>query len=273
MALLEVSGLTVATHDDRAPALVKGVSFSIEAGEIVGVVGASGSGKTLTALAVAQLLPRTLDVDAHSLVFDGVDLMESTDTERAEVLGGQLAMVFQDPLSSLNPVRHIGSQMIESVRRHRGLSKREALQLAETCLADVGMVDPAGCLKKHPHELSGGMRQRVMIAMGLMGDPRLIVADEPTTALDVTVQAQVIDLIVKINRERGTAVMFVSHNIALLSEFCSRILVMREGKIVEDLSTDALLAGASHPYTRALIRAVPNLTTDRDRELATVDDL
>ena len=251
---------------------VAGVSFTVGRGEIVGVVGESGSGKTLTSLAVGALLPRNATAHAARLRFAGCDLLSASPRTLRRLLGTELAMVFQDPMSSLNPSRRIGAQMVEAVREHRGLSREEARRRAAGALADVRLTDPAARLRQYPHELSGGMRQRTMIAMGLMSEPSLIVADEPTTALDVTVQAQVVELLCELNERHGSAVLFISHNIALLSEVCDRILVMYRGRLVEDLTVAELLARPRHPYTRALVGAVPDLRTDRTRELATVPD-
>ncbi len=270
-ALLEIDGLTVSVAGSDAQP-VRDVSFSVGRAEIVGIVGESGSGKTLTSLAIARLLPRNVTARADVLRFAGHDLLAESERDLAGVLGTQMAMVFQDPMSSLNPARRIGSQMVEAVRRHRGLSRREARELAVRRLAEVRISEPELRLRQYPHELSGGMRQRTMIAMGLMSEPALIVADEPTTALDVTVQAQVMELLCELNERQGTAVLIISHNISLLSEVCDRLMVMYRGRLVEQLTVDELLAGPKHPYTQALMRAVPDLSTDRTRELATITD-
>ncbi len=266
--LLDVQGLTVSTVEGLA--IVKNVSFHVDRGEFVGIVGQSGSGKTLTSLAVAKLLPRGLDSVADRLVFAGHDLVAESDRDLGPVLGTELAMVFQDPLASLNPARRIGNQMVESIRAHRGISRAEARTIASASLASVGIDQPDKRLKQYPYELSGGMRQRVMIAMGLMTEPSLFIADEPTTALDVTVQAQVVQLLVDLNQRSGTAVLMVSHNISLLSEMCDRVIVMYEGRIVEQLAAEDLATNARHPYTQALLRAVPDLSTDRDQELLAI---
>lgn len=270
--LLDVKNLTISTDTSDRVELVRNVSFSLNRGEIVGIVGESGSGKTLTSLATARLLPKGLSMTADRIDFDGHDLVGGSDRELRTVLGTNLAMVFQDPMSSLNPARKIGAQMIETVREHKGLSKKEARALAIRSLEDVHITEPAKRLKQYPHELSGGMRQRTMIAMGLMGEPSLILADEPTTALDVTVQAQVMQLLCDLNDRKGSAVLLISHNISLLSEVCDRIIVMFRGEIVEDLTTAKLLSGPDHPYTRGLIKAVPDLNTDRNEELVTIED-
>lgn len=271
--LLDVQDLKISTSSPHAPPPVRGISFKLHRGEIVGIVGESGSGKTLTSLGMSRLLPKGLHLSATTKIdFDGHDLINGSDRELRKVLGTQMAMVFQDPMSSLNPARKIGAQMVEAVREHQGLSAQEARALAIRSLEDVHITEPAKRLKQYPHELSGGMRQRTMIAMGLMSEPSLIVADEPTTALDVTVQAQVMQLLCDLNDRKGSAVLLISHNISLLSEVCDRIIVMFRGEIVEDLTTSKLLSGPEHPYTRALMRAVPDLTTDRTRDLETIQD-
>jgi len=270
--LLEIENLRVTlTGSAGRVRPVRGVSLSVESGEIVGVAGESGSGKTLTALAIAGLLPRGGVAEAESLCFDGHDLLREPEGELRTVLGTGMAIVFQDPMSSLNPARRIGSQMIEAVRTHKGLSRSEALKLAESGLEAMGIDEPKRRLRQYPHEFSGGMRQRTMLAMGLMSEPKLLIADEPTTALDVTVQEQVIDLISAMNQRLGTAVILVSHNITLLSEVCDRVLIMYGGRIVEDLTVERLIESPAHPYTQALVNAVPDLQTDRDQPLSAIE--
>lgn len=271
--LLTVRNLAVITEGHEGKTLVDGVTFHVDRGEFVGVVGESGSGKTLTSLAVSQLLPHGLRMESDEVTLDGHDLVsDGEDPETRHFLGRSLAMVFQDPMTSLNPARRIGPQMIESVREHRGLSKKSARELAGQALSDVHMTEPEKRLKQYPHELSGGMRQRVMIAMGLMSEPSLIVADEPTTALDVTVQARVMKLLVELNARHGTAVLLITHNIALLSEVCDRIIVMFRGKVVEILTNQELLTAPKHPYTKALVAAVPDISADRSKDLVMVED-
>jgi ABC-type dipeptide/oligopeptide/nickel transport system ATPase component len=270
--LLDVRNLTITTTGEEPRTLVQGASFHVAPGEFLGVVGESGSGKTLTSLAVARLLPHGLQMTADAITLGGRDLIGDTGDDVRTFLGTGMAMVFQDPMSSLNPARKIGSQMIEAVVEHRGLSKREARELAVRALEDVHVTEPRKRLGQYPHELSGGMRQRVMIAMGLMSEPQLIIADEPTTALDVTVQAQVMKLLVELNAAHRTAVLLITHNIALLSEVCDRIVVMYRGRIVEILTVEELLSGPKHPYTRALVASVPDLSADRGKDLAMVGD-
>ena len=268
--MLDVQGLSIRAGDTE---LVSSVSFSVAPGEIVGIVGESGSGKTLTSLAVSRLLPNGLTSTADVLRFRDLDLQGDVRRSDLRRLGSEMGMVFQDPMSSLNPAIRIGTQMVEVLRVHAGLSRREALRRAAKALEDVHITDPERRLRQYPHELSGGMRQRVMIAMGMLTDIQLLVADEPTTALDVTVQAQVMSLMKALNERIGTAVLLISHNIALLSEICDRILVMYHGRLVESVATGSLHESATHPYTRLLIGAIPDLRTDRSQELLTVGDL
>jgi ABC-type dipeptide/oligopeptide/nickel transport system ATPase component len=265
--VLDVQGLSIRAGDTE---LVSSVSFTVAEGEIVGIVGESGSGKTLTSLAVSRLLPRGLASTADVLRFRDLDLR--ADVRRADLrrLGSEMGLVFQDPMSSLNPAMRIGTQMSEVLRVHAGLSRRDALQRAAQALEDVHINDPERRLRQYPHELSGGMRQRVMIAMGMLTEVHLLVADEPTTALDVTVQAQVMSLMKALNERVGTAVLLISHNIALLSEICDRILVMYRGRLVESVATGSLQQSATHPYTQLLIGAIPDLRTDRSQELLTI---
>lgn len=268
--VLRVEGLNIAAAGNE---LVRDVSFTVAPGEVVGVVGESGSGKTLTSLAIAQLLPRGVTASSARLELAGRELSELSEQDRRFHLGTKLSMVFQDPMSSLNPAMRIGAQLIEGTLAHGHLSRDAARERALQALRDVKIPHPERVMRQHPHSLSGGMRQRVMIAMALMLQPELVIADEPTTALDVTVQAQVMTILSELNRERGTAILMVSHNIALLSEICDRVLVMFRGDLVDALTTQELLAGKGHPYTQMLVRAVPDLATDRDRPLATIDDL
>lgn len=250
---------------------VRGVSFSVAAGEIVGIVGESGSGKTMTALAVAQLVPDPGRVSASTLRFLGTDLITAPKGRLRRLLGTSLAMVFQDPMSSFNPTMRMGDQLAEVATEHAGMSRRDARRLAADRMAAVRITDPDKRVRQYPYEFSGGMRQRAMIGMGLMVSPRLIVADEPTTALDVTVQRQVLDLLRAIRDQDGTSILFISHDISVVAELCDRVLVMYAGEIVEELAANRL-DRAVHPYTRALLAAVPHMATPLDRPLATAPD-
>ncbi|WP_460835905.1 dipeptide/oligopeptide/nickel ABC transporter permease/ATP-binding protein [Nocardioides hungaricus] len=259
---------------------VRGASFDVGRGEIVGIVGESGSGKSLTCMAVASLLEEPLHVSASSLQFDDKEFVvngqvpgRSRSKQLARKLGTRLAFVFQDPSTSLNPSLHVGAQVAEIGVLHGGLSRRRARQRAVDRLAAVRISEPERRASQYPHEFSGGMRQRAMIAMGLMGEPALVIADEPTTALDVTVQREVLGLLREVNREHGTAIVLVSHDISLVASFCSRVLVMYRGAIVESLSTQDLTGGrASHPYTQALMAAVPHMDAVPGTEFATISE-
>ncbi|MFG2569106.1 dipeptide/oligopeptide/nickel ABC transporter permease/ATP-binding protein [Streptomyces sp. NPDC048567] len=268
--VLQVDGLTVELPTPAGPVRpVRGVSLSLGRGEIVGLVGESGSGKSLTALAIADLLPYGARVSRRTLRLLGADLGALTRKERDRHLATGLSVIFQNPASALNPSLRIGTQLTEAVRAHRGASRAEATAQAAEALHRVGL--SPSLLRSRPYELSGGQRQRVMIAAGLMVRPGLIIADEPTTALDVTVQRQITRLLVDIRRDTSAAILFISHDVALVAEFCERVLVMYAGTLVEALPVGRLTAGARHPYTRALVASVPDLTADRDRPLPTVE--
>ncbi|MFJ7625346.1 dipeptide/oligopeptide/nickel ABC transporter permease/ATP-binding protein [Streptomyces sp. NPDC097595] len=268
--VLQVDGLTVELPTPAGPVRpVRGVSLSLGRGEIVGLVGESGSGKSLTALAVADLLPYGARVSRRTLRLLGTDLGALTRKERDRHLATGLSVIFQNPASALNPSLRIGTQLTEAVRAHRGAGRAEATAQAAEALRRVGL--SPSLLRSRPYELSGGQRQRVMIAAGLMVRPGLIIADEPTTALDVTVQRQITRLLVDIRRDTSAAILFISHDVALVAEFCERVLVMYAGTLVEALPVGRLAAGARHPYTRALVASVPDLTADRGRPLPTIE--
>jgi peptide/nickel transport system permease protein len=270
-ALLEVADLVV-TFPGRGAAIhpVRGVSFCIEPGQAVGVVGESGSGKSLTALALARLIEEPGRVDASRLNFAGTDLLTTSPRTHRQLLGKSFAMVFQDPMTSLNPTQRVGRQLAEVAQQHLGQSRRAALGRAVDRLRAVRIPAAERRAHQYPHEFSGGMRQRAMIGMGLMGTPRLIVADEPTTALDVTVQRRVLDLLESIRSSDDVALLLISHDVAVIRQVCDRVLVMYAGRIVEELPTTELGTAARHPYTRALVAAVPDMQTDLGRPLAVI---
>jgi oligopeptide/dipeptide ABC transporter ATP-binding protein len=270
-AVLVVDDLRVSFPTrDGAIAPVRGVGFRLQRGEAVGIVGESGSGKSLTALSIAQLVEAPAVVEASELSFLGEDLQTMDAARKRKLLGTSLAMVFQDPMTSFNPTKRMGGQLGEVAVAHQGLSRRQAEAKAVDRLDAVRITDPQRRAKQYPFEFSGGMRQRAMIGMGLMSDPALIVADEPTTALDVTVQKQVLDLLQSVRRRDDIALLLISHDVSVVAEICERVLVMYAGRIVEDLPADALATDARHPYTRALIAAVPDMDTDLDQPLMTV---
>jgi peptide/nickel transport system permease protein len=269
--VLDVRDLRVTFPGPAGPIrAVRGVSFSVRRGEAVGVVGESGSGKSLTALAVSQLVDDTGLVEAGRLELLGTDLRGGGAAAHRHLLGTSLAMVFQDPMTSFNPTRRMGGQLAEVARHHQGMDRKAAFARAVDRLRAVRIPDAEKRAKQYPHEFSGGMRQRAMIGMGVMGNPALIVADEPTTALDVTVQQQVLDLLRSIREADDVALVLISHDVTVVGEVCDRVLVMYAGKIVEDLPAAQLATVAQHPYTRALVAAVPDMHTDLDRPLAVV---
>nr|MBF6620258.1 dipeptide/oligopeptide/nickel ABC transporter permease/ATP-binding protein [Patulibacter sp.] len=270
-AILAVDRLSVSFRTDRDQVTpVRDVSLNVRHGERLGIVGESGSGKSLTALAVAQLIERPGVVNARSITFEDADLASLDKPERDRRLATSMAMVFQDPLSSFNPALRIGRQVTESSEVHLGRSRAEATAIATARFGELAIAGGERRLGQYPHELSGGMRQRAMIAMGLMTQPRLILADEPTTALDVTVQRQVLYALHQANAEHGTAIVLISHDISVVEAFCERVVVMYAGRVVEEVAADRLRDGAAHPYTRALLAAVPDMTTDRDARLASI---
>jgi oligopeptide/dipeptide ABC transporter ATP-binding protein len=253
-ALLDVEQLAV-SFDGRegARTVVADVSFQLEPGEAVGVVGESGSGKSLSMLSLLGLLPDGAHARAARARFDGRELLTLTTAQLNAVRGREIAIVFQDPLTALNPVLTIGRQIMEVIRRHFHVSKAEARERAMALLARVGIPDPALRLSQYPHQFSGGMRQRVTIAMALAGEPRVLIADEPTTALDVTVQAEIVTLIQKLQRLTGLSIIWVTHDLALLARIADRVLVMYGGRVVEDASVERVFASPRHPYTRSLL--------------------
>jgi peptide/nickel transport system permease protein len=254
---LQVSGLSMSIETDhgRVP-VVEGIDMAIRPGEIVGLVGESGSGKSVTSMAIMRLSPSPpFVVTAGNIMLGGKDLLSLDFPQMRKVRGRDVAMVFQDPMSSLNPAQTIGAQIAETVRLHRGSTRRESWARAVELLDRVGIPDPAKRARSYPHQLSGGMRQRVMIAVALSCEPRLIIADEPTTALDVTIQAQVLQLLRDLAREENVAVIFVTHDLAVVSELCDRVMVMYAGQVVESASTDELFMDPRHPYTEGLIGA------------------
>lgn len=267
--LAELKGLRVAFADDSGELIerVHGVDLHVHSGEIVGIVGESGSGKSLTAMALAGLLEAPAVIEARVRRYDDIDLDEKLTASDRKRLGVEVGVIFQDPLTSLNPALTIGKQLTEVPREHLGMSRAHARQAAIDALAAVAIADPAARLRDFPHQFSGGMRQRAMIGMALTGKPRLIIADEPTTALDVTVQRQVLAVLSQAQAATGAGIIFISHDIALVSGFCDRIVVMKDGEIVEELPADRIKEQATHPYTRGLIACLPDMRSDRTRPL------
>ena len=266
--VLDLRGLSVALPDGSVP--VRDVSITVDPGQIVGIVGESGSGKSLTAMAIAELLPEGAQMTSERLLLFGRDVRSLGKAERRRLLGRSLSIVYQDPTASLNPALRVGRQLGEVAEVHEGLSRDEARRRSIERLRLMRIGSPARRIRNYPYELSGGMRQRVMIAMGLMGTPQLIIADEPTTALDVTVQQQILKLLAEVSTSTGAAAMLISHDIAVVSQLCGRVLVMYAGRVVEELDVTTLLRQAAHPYTAALLAAVPTMDSDRERPLVSI---
>ena len=258
--MLDVIDLNIEFHDHITPeTVVYDFDLHLEEGEIVGIVGESGSGKSMSALAIAGLLSRKQMKKRGQILFDGVDLLTCSRETLRKYQGNDICMVFQEPMTSLNPVKRIGWQVGESLRLHTELSEEEIKNRVLKMLADVELDDPEAVYDKYPHELSGGMRQRVMIAAALICEPKILIADEPTTALDVTVQAQIIRLLKRINRETGTAILFISHDLSVVRKLCSRVLVMYQGRIVESGEVDEVFMRPREEYTKRLISAIPKM--------------
>jgi oligopeptide/dipeptide ABC transporter ATP-binding protein len=266
-ALLAVEDLRVEFAARRPVRAVRGLSYVIGPGESLGLVGESGSGKSVSALSILRLLPeRVARITAGRAVFQGRDLLSLSRADIEDIRGDRVAMVFQDPLIYLNPVLTVGEQVAESLERHRGLTRREGLDRAEALLRQVGIPNARQRLADYPHQFSGGMRQRAMIAMALACDPSLLIADEPTTALDVTIQAQILDLLQSLRDEKRMALLLITHDLGVVAGITDRIAVMYAGRIVETGPTEAILAAPRHPYTAGLLRSLPRL--DRPRQAA-----
>lgn len=269
--ILEVDDLHVSFATDGGVVhAVDGVSFQLDAGEILAIVGESGSGKSVTAQTVLGLTRAPNATISGAVRYDGRDLTDLDDRELREVRGERIAMIFQDPMTSLNPVYRVGDQIVEMIRAHRDVSKREARDLAVELLKSVGIPNPERRVRHYPHEFSGGMRQRVMIAMALALDPDVLIADEPTTALDVTVQAQILRLLGKLNEERGLAVVLITHDLGVVAEIADRVAVMYAGQIVEDASLEDAFYDPQHPYTWGLLGSIARLDDDRTARLAQI---
>jgi oligopeptide/dipeptide ABC transporter ATP-binding protein len=280
--LLEVRNLTI---DFPAPeqrgnihsslSAVRNLSFSIAPGEVLGLVGESGSGKSITALAVMRLLPPQARVSGEIFFAENGtrpnNLTTLPDDAIRQLRGSRLAMIFQEPMTALNPVMRVGDQIAEAVLAHNPISKTEARARAVVAMNDVAIPDPARRARDYPHQLSGGMRQRIMIAMAIVNHPQLLIADEPTTALDVTIQAQILDLLAGLRQKFGLAMLFISHDLAVVSKVADRVAVMYAGNLVEMGSKRDIFQSAAHPYTRGLLHAVPDLKTDRTRPLETIE--
>ncbi len=260
--LLEVTNLQ--THFPTRAGLVRavdGVSFYIDKGELLGLVGESGCGKSITALSIMRLIAPPGKIVGGEISFDGRNLLKLSDSEMRAIRGDDIAMIFQDPMTSLNPVFTVGEQIAEALRLHRKLSRKAARAGAIEAMREVSIPDPARRVDDYPHQLSGGMRQRVMIAMALACDPKLLIADEPTTALDVTIQAQILELLNELRKNRELAILLITHDLGVVAEVADRVAVMYTGRIVEESPVEELFARPRHPYTEGLLRSVPKLSS------------
>lgn len=239
---------------------VDGVSLTVHEGEVVGIVGESGSGKSVTSLSILKLVPSPPGkIVGGSILYKGEDLAQATEKRMKKIRGNDISMIFQEPMTSLDPVFTIGNQMREAIRIHQKMSKKEATEKAIQLLKSVGIPRAEEIVNEYPHQLSGGMRQRVMIAMAMSSEPSLLIADEPTTALDVTIQAQILDLMKKLNEEENTSILLITHDLGVVADICDRVVVMYAGQVVESGTTREILKDPKHPYTQGLIRSLPRL--------------
>lgn len=264
--LLEVSGIKTSFLTTRGylPA-IEDVSFTLQKGEVLGIVGESGCGKSVTSLSVMQLLAANGKIQEGSIRFDGRELVGLPDSEMRKIRGNDIGVIFQEPMTSLNPVHKIGRQIGESLMMHKGMNRSQARKKSIELLKSVGIPRAEQIVDEYPHRLSGGMRQRVMIAIAMSCDPKLLIADEPTTALDVTIQAQILDLMRKIRRERDAAILLITHDLGVVAEMCDRVVVMYAGKVVEQGTVVEIFRKPSHPYTIGLMKSVPKLEERQER--------
>ncbi len=272
--LLEVVDLQAQFRTDAGVVrAVDHVSFQVGKGEVVGLVGESGCGKSATSLSIMRLLPKPYGhIVGGQVLFEGTDLVQLSEAEMRKVRGNRIAMIFQDPMSSLNPYLRVSEQLIEVAELHLGLDRKRALERAVELLSRVGIPDASRRVRDYPHELSGGMRQRVMIAMAILCDPELLIADEPTTALDVTIQAQILDLMLELRRERGLSIILITHDLGVVASTCDRVIVMYAGRVVENAPARTLFEHPAHPYTHALLKSVPRVDV-RSEQLVSIEGL
>jgi oligopeptide/dipeptide ABC transporter ATP-binding protein len=264
--LLEVKGLVTDFTSDRGTFhVVDRISFDIDYGETVGLVGESGSGKSITSLSILGLIKPPGRIAGGSIRFQGEELIGKTSKEMGSIRGQEMSMIFQEPMTSLNPVLTVGEQIAETVRHHQGLSNKEAMQRAVDMLEKVGIPMPETRVKQYPHQLSGGMRQRVMIAIALSCNPKLLIADEPTTALDVTIQAQILELMKALNRDEGTGILMVTHDLGVVADVCEKVIVMYAGQVVEQGPAREIFSNPLHPYTELLLKSIPQIGGTREK--------
>lgn len=250
---------------------VRGVSFHLDKGEALGIVGESGCGKSVTMMSLMRLLGGNAKIEAEKIMFNGKDITNPTEKEMQSIRGNEMAMIFQDPMTSLNPLFTVGDQLTEHLIKHKNISKKEAYETAIKMLDVVGIPSPEARIKQYPHEFSGGMRQRVMIAMSLICEPKLIIADEPTTALDVTIQAQILDLMKELREKLNSSIILITHDLGVVADLCSRINVMYGGIVVEEGTTEDIFYNGKHPYTWGLLRSVPNPKSELKEKLIPIE--
>jgi oligopeptide/dipeptide ABC transporter ATP-binding protein len=272
-ALLELENLSthyVSARGTRVVRAVEGVSLRVQAGETLGIVGESGSGKTTLALTILRLLPTAARITSGKLLFEGEDLLKKSDAEMRKVRGKRIAMILQDPMASLNPLFTIGDQVAEPIRVHEGATRRAAWKRAGDLLKAVRIPSPQTRLRQYPHEMSGGMRQRIVGAIGISCEPRLLIADEPTTSLDLTIQAQYLNLLRDLQRAHGLALIFITHNLGIVAKMCDQLAVMYAGRVVEAGPVKQVFRAPVHPYTRALLNSIPRMS-DKSQRLTAIE--
>ena len=257
--ILEIKNLNISFQlEDELARAVHGVDLTLEKGKVLGIVGESGCGKSVTAMSIMKLLPSNAIIESGEILYNGINLLNLSAKEMQKIRGSKISLIPQDPLTSLNPLYTVGEQIIETIEYHRGISRKEATQIAIETLRSVKIPEPENRLNDYPHQFSGGMRQRAIIAMSLCCNPDLIIADEPTTALDVTVQAQILDLIKQLQAERGTSLIFITHDLGVIAEFCNHVAVMYAGRIVEYAQVEDIFKNPLHPYTKGLLESLPS---------------
>lgn len=270
--VLNVKNLQTVFHTPKGDVkAIRGIDISISQGEILGIVGESGSGKSVCMKSVMRILPSTAEITADEINYKGENILLKTEDELRKYRGKEMAMIFQDPMTSLNPLKRIGKHLTEVVMRHRNCSKEEAYDIALDMLKKVGITNPEMRMKRYPHEFSGGMRQRVLIAMALCCEPSLLIADEPTTALDVTIQAQILELLKEINKDRNMSIILISHDMGVMASTCTKVAVMYGGIIVEEGTTEEIFNSPKHPYTKSLLESIPDINKSRHTRLTTIE--
>lgn len=270
--VLNVKNLQTVFHTPKGDVkAIRGIDINVSQGEILGIVGESGSGKSVCMKSVMRILPLTAEITADEINYKGENILLKTEDELRKYRGKEMAMIFQDPMTSLNPLKRIGKHLTEVVMRHRNCSKEEAYDIALDMLKKVGITNPEMRMKRYPHEFSGGMRQRVLIAMALCCEPSLLIADEPTTALDVTIQAQILELLKEINKDRNMSIILISHDMGVMASTCTKVAVMYGGIIVEEGTTEEIFNSPKHPYTKSLLESIPDINKSRHTRLTTIE--